>query len=376
MSEFRFIHTSDLHLGRRFGNLPEEVRGRLMSARSDVLRTVADAARKHDATHVLVAGDLFDTETPSDQVARQAINAMGAEAALSWWIIPGNHDSLVAEELWGRFRRDAPSNVQLLDRSEPVDMAPGVTLLPSPATSRFPGRDLTEWMADANTPEGHMRIGLAHGAVQTFSSEDGGAEIIPPDRAETAGLAYLALGDWHGRLRINDRTHYSGSPERDRFKHAGRGLCLGVTLQGQGAVPSVSEIETGRFDWAEREVNLTPELDPKDVLQHQLPPMSDRREDILLRLRATGWVTLEQRLELGQAIRAVAPDFCHFEYDEGRLATEYRADDLDAIDIGGALRLAADTLWQEAKETELTEENRRVAEAALNRLYTIVRGDL
>ncbi len=33
MSEYRFIHTSDLHLGRRFSNLPEDIRGRLVEGR-------------------------------------------------------------------------------------------------------------------------------------------------------------------------------------------------------------------------------------------------------------------------------------------------------------------------------------------------------
>jgi DNA repair exonuclease SbcCD nuclease subunit len=375
MSEFRFIHTSDLHLGRRFGNLPEEVRGLLASARRDVLWALTEAARSHGAAHVLVAGDLFDTETPSDQVVRQALNAMGAEAGIRWWIIPGNHDSLSAEALWDRFRRDAPANVRLLDRPEPVEIASGVTLLPAPASRRYPGRDLTAWMRDAEAPEGHLRIGLAHGAVQTFGSEDGGAEIIPPDRAATAGLDYLALGDWHGSLRVGERTHYSGAPERDRFKHDGRGLCLAVTIPARGAVPVVAEVPTGRFHWAQIDLPMTTEGNPAEALARVLPAREARREDVLVRVRATGWVSLHQRLDLSRAIEEAAPDFCHFEYDESALETEYETGDLDEIDVGGALRLAAETLLEEAWDKALAEERRRVAGAALNRLYTIVRGD-
>jgi DNA repair exonuclease SbcCD nuclease subunit len=375
MTEFRFIHTSDLHLGRRFGNLPEEVRGLLASARRDVLRALTEAARSYGAAHVLVAGDLFDTETPSDQVVRQALNAMGVDTAIKWWIIPGNHDSLSAEALWDRFRRDAPANVQLLDHPDPVEIAPGVVLLPAPASRRYPGRDLTAWMKDADVPEGHMRIGLAHGAVQTFGSEDGGAEIIPPDRAVTAGLDYLALGDWHGRLRVGERTHYSGAPERDRFKHDGRGLCLAVTIAAPGAVPVVEDVPTGRFDWSEIDLPMTTEGNPAEALDRVLPLKGARREDMLVRLRATGWVSLHQRLALSRAVQEVVPDFCHFEYDESGLETEYETGDLDEIDVGGALRLAAETLLEEAWDKALAEERRRVAGAALNRLYTIVKGD-
>ena len=127
--------------------------------------------------------------------------------------------------------------MHLVDVSEPVEIAPGAMLLPSPVPSRFPGRDATDWMSGCPTPEGSLRIGLAHGGVVTFGSEDDGAETIPPDRAASAGLDYLALGDWHGCRRIGDRTFYSGSPERDRFKHQGRGICLAVTIPDQGAAP-------------------------------------------------------------------------------------------------------------------------------------------
>ena len=40
MTEFRFIHSSDLHLGRRFGTLPEDIRSRLVDAVSDDARTL------------------------------------------------------------------------------------------------------------------------------------------------------------------------------------------------------------------------------------------------------------------------------------------------------------------------------------------------
>jgi hypothetical protein len=57
-------------------------------------------------------------------------------------------------------------------------------------------------MAEATTPADAFRIGLAHGAVQTFS-EHGNPALIPPDRAASAGLAFLALGDWNGQGRTS-----------------------------------------------------------------------------------------------------------------------------------------------------------------------------
>ena len=115
MSGFRFIHSSDLHLGRRFGNFPEDIRGRLVEARHVAIGGLSAAAQEHEAGHVVIAGDLFDTETPSDQVLRQALAAMNAAQNIQWWIIPGNHDSLSAEALWDRVRAKSPGNVHVVD---------------------------------------------------------------------------------------------------------------------------------------------------------------------------------------------------------------------------------------------------------------------
>ena len=79
---FRFIHTSDLHLGKRFGRMPEEVRGRLTEARHGSIANLQEVARVQGADTILVAGDVFDTETPSSSVLRQTLRAMAADPAL------------------------------------------------------------------------------------------------------------------------------------------------------------------------------------------------------------------------------------------------------------------------------------------------------
>ena len=374
MSGFHFIHSSDLHLGRRFSNLPEDIRGRLLEARHLAINALAAAARKHGADDIFIAGDLFDTETPSERVWRQALAAMAAAEGLRWWIIPGNHDNLAAEMLWKRFCEEAPDSVYLVDKPAPVEVAPRVTLVPSPVPSRFPGRDLTEWMQDCATPDGHIRIGLAHGGVVTFGSEDDGKETIPIDRARSAGLDYLALGDWHGFMKLTDRAFYSGSPERDRFKHQGRGICLAVTIPGPRAVPQINEVETGRFDWSELGLHLTPEQDTAQAFAAVLPKAGAGRRDMLLRMVATGWVRLPQRMALETAIDQALPEFAHFEFSNRELMTECVAEDLHEIAAGGALRVAAEMLYEDARKEGASSLDRRVADAALSRLYSFVRG--
>ncbi|MER9724650.1 MULTISPECIES: metallophosphoesterase [unclassified Mesorhizobium] len=372
---FRFIHSSDLHLGRRFSNLPENARGRLVEARHASIGRLAASALDHGASHVLLAGDVFDTETPSDAVWRHALAAMSSAQGLHWWILPGNHDSLAAEALWSRVRAHAPANVHLLDAPEPVEIAPRVVLLPAPVPRRFPGRDLTEWMPLCATPADHFRIGLAHGGVLTFGSEDGGADIIPPDRAKSARLDYLALGDWHGLKQFGDRTFYCGTPERDRFKHSGPGTCLAVTLLAPGAVPEVNTIQAGQFDWREAPLPLIPAQDAVAALKMLLPVEGKERRDMLLKIRATGRLGLPARMALTRAAELAEPEFWHFEFDDADLATECSLEDLDGIALSGALRLAAEGLHQRSEDAVTPPTDRAIAAAALRRLYNYVQGE-
>ncbi|WP_068305112.1 metallophosphoesterase [Pararhodobacter sp. CCB-MM2] len=370
---FTFLHSADLHLGRRFGNLPEELRGRLVEARHQAIAGLAKAARDAGAADILLAGDTFDSETPADAVWRQALHAMADDPALRWWILPGNHDSLGAEALWDNLGRHAPANVTLLTEPRPHRIAPGVTLLPAPLPRRHAGYDLTEWMAQAPSAEGDLRLGLAHGGVQSFTEDARDEGIIPPDRAQTAGLAYLALGDWHGQKQIGPRTAYAGTPEFEEFRHAGRGACLAVTLTPEA--PQMTRVETGRFHWSELSLSLVPDQSAADAFDALLPAAGSGRRDHLLRIRASGRATLAEQQALRDAAARALPDFAHFRLLDAALETEIDAADLEMLDHGGALRVAAEALAQEAGDPTRSEDSRRIAAGALNRLYAYLSED-
>ncbi|WP_428927791.1 metallophosphoesterase family protein [Marinibacterium sp. SX1] len=371
--EFRFIHSSDLHLGKGFGTMAEDLRGRLIEARHEVIARLAGAARAAGAGHILLAGDTFDTTGPSEGVRRQAARAMAAAEDLTWWVLPGNHDNLQGEELWRLFRAEAGPRVHLLTGPEPVEIAPGAWLLPAPLARQFPGMDLTAPMDSQATPEGALRLGLAHGGVTSFGEDFDSAPVIAPDRATRAGLDYLALGDWHGQLSINDRTWFSGTPESDRFRHAGRGSCLSVVLPGPGAPPQVTPVETGRFHWSAPALDLTPQSDAVAAFDALLDPDRAARRDQLLRIEAGGFLGMAARGALEDAAAQAAPDHAFFQLRTAGLRTEYAPDDLDLIASGGALRRAADALRAEAAGEGPAEARADVAQAALNRLWSLVR---
>src|SRR5690606_13789875 len=113
-------------------------------------------------------------------------------------------------------------------------------VLAAPLTQRQTHVDLTAAFDSLPSSPGLLRIGLAHGSVEGILQEGiDSPNPIAQDRATRAGLAYLALGDWHGTKRINERTWYSGTPEQDRYKDNDSGNVLLVEIDTPHALPRV-----------------------------------------------------------------------------------------------------------------------------------------
>lgn len=368
----RFIHTSDLHLGKPFGRFPEDVRARLKTARHDAIDRVAQAARAGGAKYVLIAGDSFDAETPTPKVIRHALNAIRQASDLTWIVMPGNHDSLAANQLWTVIQRDKPENLLLAMEAQPLQLGTRAVVLPAPCAVRHPGRDLTEWMDSAATGEA-IRIGLAHGSIRDFrSAEDtnvsANSSVIPPDRAKRAGLSYLGLGDWHGCLKISGDTWYSGTPEADGFESEVPASVLLVTVEAQGAPASVETVPTGSITWCRLNMDC---LEGEDLCDRHARAIAlhANRTSVLMDIVVKGRASLDQRQKLEAAILKAGPDFLWHAHDMSALAIDHQVEDLDLIDRNGALRTAAEKLQAQAQNAA-TDLERLVASRALARLFT------
>lgn len=367
---FRFVHSSDIHLAKPFGRFDEDTRGRLREARFQSISRLAGVARDAGAAHVLLAGDIFDAETPPPQIIRQALREIQAASDITWVIMPGNHDSLAASDLWARMRRECPENAILALEPKPLSISEDVVILPAPPTARDPGRDLTGWFGEAASGEA-LRIGLAHGGVQDFGAEEGGLAVIAPNRAELADLDYLALGDWHGQMKISPRCWYSGAPEADNFKPQAKPGCLLVDIPARGATPNVRPVETGIFSWTGAEVDMRVGDDVGDVLRRALP--GEGRRQALVSLSVQGRLTLSEQASLVAEISGLHDDFAFFECDHSMVEIEQEPGDLDEIDSGGALRATADDLFGQAESDTLDDEARKAARDALSRLFQFAR---
>jgi len=165
---------------------------------------------------------------------------MRAHGALTWHVIPGNHDADRQNGIWERVgRHGLPDNVRLHLEPAACPLGQDAWLLPAPLRRRQTLADPTAWMDDAETPEGAIRIGLAHGSVTHFGSADRGqGNYVDPARPRHAHLDYLALGDWHAQRQIGPHCWYAGTPEPDDFDQED-GAVLLVEIPAAGAAPTV-----------------------------------------------------------------------------------------------------------------------------------------
>ncbi|MCA8927188.1 MAG: metallophosphoesterase [Alphaproteobacteria bacterium] len=371
----RFLHTADWQIGRSFASVPGDAAALLRQARVDAVDRLAEAARNHACPFVLVAGDVFDAEGLAEATLQAPMGRMARARDLVWYLLPGNHDPDRPEGLWDRLARlGLPENVRVLRAAEPVALGDGAVLLPAPLAARDHGDDPTAWMDSAATAEGLVRIGLAHGSIRDFGSGETAVlerEALAPDRAARAGLAYLALGDWHRARSIAANTWYSGTPEPDRFYGPGEpdgGEALVVAVAGPTAPPEVQRVRTARYTWASLDETVA-DADDIAALAARIDSLTDDPARLVLKLALRGSVPLAVREQAETGLRRRLEGLqVILDWDDDRLLPEPTADDLDAIDRpGGVLRLAAERLQALADDAGNPEA--AMARRALARLY-------
>ena len=363
-----FVHTADWQIGKLFGTIPDEARALLVRQRIETVKRIAQFANENKADAVLVAGDVFETNAVADETIRRTVNALEAFRG-PWVLLPGNHDAALAESPWTRMRRfGLPDNVILATVPEPIELANGrLAVLPAPLRRRHEAVDLTAWFDDAESVDGAIRVGLAHGSVAGFLPAEAEApNPIAHARAERARLDYLALGDWHGTLRIGPRTWYAGTPEPDRFKANDPGNALVVRIDSPGAAPVVDKVRVGRFDWCELRIAIHDATDVAAV-SDAVKALGEPLDIRVVSLTLEGAVDFATRAAVNETLDDLRARVHHLGIDDDLLIAEPSEDDLDRIDTLGFVRSAIDTL--RARAADPADGDRQTARLALQVLF-------
>ena len=391
-----FLHSADWQIGKPYARVQDpDKRARLRQERIAMIGRIGALIAPCNASFLLVAGDLFDSPTPSTSDVSAVCQAIG-QLTIPVLVIPGNHDHGAPGSVWhGSFfrteqQRRAP-NLQVLLEREPLELEEAV-VLPCPLLRRSDSSDPTAWVRQLNwsdLPEGKPRILLAHGSVHGFTAADLDADDDNPSSANNRlqlderlleQLDYVALGDWHGLKQVNARSWYSGTPEPDRFPRNNDyqgGQVLAVRAQ-RAALPVVEPRATAALEWRQLQVTLQ---GPEDLerLEAQLEPLlrAEPGQQLLL-LEQRGSLSLEahqryrellERLE-AQLLRLKQRGTIEQAPDEDELAQlRERAEDPLIARVAAELQ---SELEQAGAEEQA--EQRRLLQQALAELHRAVAG--
>ena len=323
----RFLHLSDLHLGKRVCEFS------MLEDQRYILEQVLSLLDKTPVDGVLLAGDLYDKPVPPAEAVRLLDWFLTQLAArnLPVFAISGNHDSadrlafgsalLTGSRVYmSPVFSGAPQPISLQDAYGTVD----VYLLPflKPATVRhvYPDEPLESYsdalacvLRHCPPDPGHRSVLVAHqfvaGAAACESEEPSVGGVDSVDAALFDAFDYVALGHLHSPQSVGrDTVRYCGTPLKYSFSEAGQHKSVTfVELRAKGEV----NITTAP---------LTPLHDLREVRGSYME-LTDRRTYEGTAVEDYLHVTLTDEQDVPEALarlRVVYPNLMQLDYDNRR----------------------------------------------------------
>lgn len=271
----KWMHLADLHIGKTVNGFS------MLEDQRVVLAQIVEHVRAEGPDAVLVAGDVYDRQVPSEQAVRLYDEFLTALAKLGVpvLVVAGNHDSAERLAFGGQLLRQsgvhvcgvfdgAPQRVTLHAGGAPVHFYLMPFVKPAAVRRFFPEAGIESYndalkavlsaaKVDADAP--NVLVAHQFFAASGAEPERSESEIQPVgglDRVDARlcdAFDYVALGHLHGPQRVGRETvRYAGSPLKYSFSEC---------RQSKGV--TVVEMQGGAF--AHRRLPLRPLHDMREV---------------------------------------------------------------------------------------------------------------
>ena len=235
----KFIHLSDLHLGKRLNefSLIDDQRYIL----NEILKIIKD--EKPDA--VMIAGDIYDKSIPSTEAVELfddfVFNLSKLKAQI--FIISGNHDSPERLAFGSRLMDKTGVHMSpvydgdikpytMKDKYGEINIFMLPFIKPIQVKRFFPDEGINSYTDGVNVAIKHMKIDtsqrnirIAHqfvtGAKRSESEELSVGGLDNVDSSVFADFDYVALGHIHSPQKVSsDKIYYSGTPLKYSFSES------------------------------------------------------------------------------------------------------------------------------------------------------------
>ena len=271
MSLARFLHVSDLHLGRPFGWLPAERRSERRREQLRILERAVSEAIERGVHAILIPGDLFDQEgVDAETLATVVGSTFAVSGCPPVYIAPGNHDpSSETSHTWNARRLRArglawPEHVHVFTEprwtARALEIPPTVRVWGRCAISSVPSLDRP--LSPSLLEPVHAASGNALEVAVFHGSREGecptGQKVTAPfsdDETRHAPFAYVAVGHCHARSQLQASE---GASTGVRMAYAGSAAALDMTEAGAHGALEV------RIEFGQRVPHVETEFVPLD----------------------------------------------------------------------------------------------------------------
>ena len=372
----KLIHLSDLHLGKRVGEVS------MLEDQAYILDRVLDIVDGAGPDALLIAGDVYDKSVPSAEAVTLFDDFLCrlARRKLPVLVISGNHDSPERLAFGSRLMEGAgvhlspvyDGNVKpitLTDEHGPVDFWLLPFLKPAHLRRFYPEETIDSYTDAVGAAIAHMNIDpsrrnvlLCHQFVTgaaTCESEElivGGTDNV--DAAVFDGFDYVALGHLHGPQNVgSSRIRYCGTPLKYSFSEASQ----------YKSVTVAELVEKG--DLTLHTVPLTPRHDMR-VIQGTFAQLTAENSDAAGEREDYLHIILTDEEDVPEALgrlRLVYPNILKLSYDNTRTRTSQSVDRAQRVAQKSPLELFEE-LYETQNNQPMSQEQRDFAQRLIEQL--------
>ena len=360
----RFLHLSDLHLGKRVCEFS------MLEDQRYILEEILSLLDKTPVDGVLLAGDLYDKPVPPAEAVRLLDWFLTQLAArkLPVFAISGNHDSADRVAFGSALLADsrvyvspvftgAPQPIPLQDAHGTVDVYLLPFLKPAMVRHVWPDEPIESYndalacvLRHCAPDPGHRSVLVAHqfvaGAAACESEEPsvGGLDCV--DAALFAGFDYVALGHLHSPQKVGRETvRYCGTPLKYSFSEAGQHKSVTLVELGPKGEVTLSALP------------LTPLHDLRE-LRGRYAELTDRRRYAGTAVDDYLHITLTDEQDVPDALarlRVLYPNLMRLDYDNLRTRQQQCIDRPEQVEQRSPLEHFA-AFYESQNNQPLTDE--------------------
>ncbi len=372
----KFIHLSDLHLGKRLNEFS------LIEDQKYILNQILQITKQVNPDGIIIAGDVYDKNTPSAEavILLDDFLCSLSQNNLPVYIIGGNHDSQERLSFGGRIFSNSKiyissvysGNIQKISLQDEygeyfIHLLPFIK--PSHVKRFYPQAEISSYtdavsvaISNSDIDYSKRNVLVTHQFVRgatTCGSEEfsvGGSDNV--DAQVFANFDYVALGHIHSPQNVESNIRYSGTPLKYSFSESNHKKSVTIVELKEKGNLSLSEIPL--------------------VPLHDLKEIKGKYDDITLKTNVTEelknsylHVTLtdeDSKLNALNILRTIYPNLMKLDYDNKRTRNSATLQIEENLKNKSPLEIFTD-FYKQQNDDDITEEQLTLITELINKIW-------